>query len=309
MALRCVERGGAISPSAVTGNTTVISQNRIIRSRAKIGTQWSAINEAFFRTSTFVPSGTLAITEINYHPLLGASEEFIEFTNLGTQAINLRNAHVAGGIAYDFPDNNDVLLGPGQRVLIVENQLAFETRYGVGLPIAGVYRGQLNNDGDTITVTTDGAVTSLNFTFNDVGAWPTEADGAGRTLVLANRTPGANYNSALNWRASTTNGGTPGGDDTAAFPGGDLLNYALAGPALPALVRQPDGSMRFIHRRPAVADAIAYSVETSDNLATWLSTEATLLSQTLQLDGSVLMTWAIPAGTAAKFARLRATLR
>ncbi len=301
--------GGAISPSAVTGNSAVISQNGIVRARAKIGTQWSAINEAFFRTGTFVPAGTLAITEMNYNPALTASEEFIEFTNIGTQALNLRNAHVTGGIAFDFPDNRDVLLGPGQRVLIVENQLAFETRYGVGLPIAGVYRGSLNNDGDTITVTTDGAVVSLNFTFNDVSAWPTEADGAGRTLVLANRTAGANYNSALNWRASAATGGTPGADDTAAFPGGDLLNYALAGPALPALTRQPDGSMRFTHRRPAVADAVAYSVETSDALGTWLSTESSLLSQTLELDGSVLMTWAIPAGVPAKFARLRVTLR
>lgn len=186
------------------------------------------------------PVGTLAITEIHYNPALTVSEEFIEFTNIGTQAINLRNAHVTGGIAFDFPDNNDVLLAPGQRVLIVENQLAFETRYGVGLPIAGVYRGSLNNDGDTITVTTDGAVVSLNFTFNDVGAWPTEADGAGRTLVLANRTAGANYNSALNWRASAATGGTPGADDTAAFPGGDLLNYALSGATLPALTRRQD---------------------------------------------------------------------
>jgi hypothetical protein len=302
--------GGAISPAAVIGTSTVISQNRIIRARAKSGSQWSAINEAFFRTSTFVPSGTLAITEINYHPALGASEEFVEFTNLGTQAINLRNAHVTGGISFDFPDNRDVLLGPGQRVLIVENQLAFETRYGLGLPIAGVYRGALNNDGDALTVMTDGNVTSLNFTFNDAGAWPLEADGEGRTLVLANRTAGANYNSAANWRASTANGGNPGGDDTSAFPGGNLLTYALAGSEPPTLSRQPDGLLRLTHRRPLVADALEYAVETCGTLDTWVSTEATLLLQTLQPDGSVLMTWAIPgAGLPTKFVRLRVTLR
>lgn len=302
--------GGAISPSALTGNSTVISQNRIIRARSKSGTQWSAINEAFFKTSTFVPAGTLAITEINYHPALDAAEEFIEFTNVGTQAINLRNAHVNGGATFDFPDNRDVLLAPGERLLIVENQLAFETRYGIGLPIAGVYRGSLSNDGDLITVFTDGNTQSLNFTFNDANPWPKEADGGGRTLVLANRAAGADYSSPLNWRASTTPGGNPAADDTAAFPGGDLLTYALAGITPPLLTRMPDGSMRLTHRRPAVADAVSYGIETSDTLATWFTTEATLLSQTVQLDGSVLMTWNIPpTALPSKFARVRVTLR
>jgi hypothetical protein len=159
-------------------------------------------------------------------------------------------------------------------------------------------------------VTTDGNVTSLNFTFNDVGAWPLEADGEGRTLVLANRTAGANYNSAANWRASAANGGNPGSDDTAAFPGGDLLTYALVGSEPPTFSRQPDGSLRLTHRRPLVADAIEYAVETCGTLDAWVSTEASLLSQILQPDGSVLMTWAIPSGgLPAKFARLRVTLR
>jgi hypothetical protein len=34
-----------------------------------------------------------------------------------------------------------------------------------------------------------------------------------------------------NWRASTAPGGTPGGTDALSYGGGDLLAYALAGPA------------------------------------------------------------------------------
>ena len=95
-----------------------------------------------------------------------------------------------------------------------------------------------------------------------------------------------------------------------AYPGGDLLAYALAANSLPTIARQPDGSMLFSYRCPPAADAVGYAVETSDTLTTWLTTEASFLSQTRQLDGSVLMTWTIPGSAApTKFARLRVTLR
>jgi hypothetical protein len=41
-------------------------------------------------------------------------------------------------------------LNPGARVLVVANQLAFGSRYGNGLPIAGEYIGRLDNSGDRL---------------------------------------------------------------------------------------------------------------------------------------------------------------
>ena len=197
---------------------------------------------------------------------------------------------------------------PGGRLVLCASQYNFQLRYGINIPVAGVYFNRLGNDGDTLALSTSVNVPLISMHYDDNAPWPDSADSGGYSLVLANRTPGANYSSAINWRASIAAGGNPGTDDTVVFPGGDLLTYALV--TLPTLTRQPDGSARFAYRCPPAADAVEYTVETSDTLATWLTSEAALLSQTRQLDGSVLMTWNIPAtALPTKFARLRVTLR
>ena len=236
--------------------------------------------------------------------------EFIELWNPTTHAVNLRGAKFTAGLSYDFPDNRDAPLAPGGRLVLCASQYNFQVRYGIEIPVAGVYFDRLGNDGDTLTLATSANVPLITMHYDDNAPWFDAADGGGYSLVLANRTPGANYDSALNWRASTAAGGNPGTDDTTLFPGGDLLAYALAANSLPALTRQLDGSLLFTFLRTPAADAVEYAVETSDTLAAWLTTEATLVSQARQPNGSVLMTWLIP-GTVepTKFARLRVTLR
>ena len=305
--------GGANSPTAVSGTSTVITQNTILRARAKSGAQWSALNEAFFAVGDVLPGGAVAISELNYHPAGDLAGEFIELTNLSTQAINLRGARFGAGIEFAFPVNRDVPLAAGARLLLVENQLAFEARYGLGLPIAGVYRGNLDNDGEVLGLQRADGVSLVNFAWDNGSAWPLEADGEGRTLVLANRTPGANPNDPINWRASTAPGGDPGAGDSASFAGGDLLRYALTGdsPLLaPSITRTLEGALFFTHRRNLRADDIAYAVEVSTDLRVWMAGAATLSSQTVAGDGVSTMTWRIPPSPdPTKYVRLRVTSR
>ncbi len=300
--------GGAVNPAAFIGTSTTITANTWLRARAFSGATWSALNEAFYTVTTPLVPGDVVFSEIHYNPMGDDDAEFIELWNPTTHAVNLRGAKFTAGLSYDFPDNRDVPLAPGGRLVLTASQYNFQLRYGIEIPIAGVYFNRLGNDGDTLALATSVNVPLISMHYDDTAPWPEGADGGGYSLVLANRTPGANYNSAINWRASIAVGGNPGADDTTVFPGGDLFAYALV--ALPNLTRQPDGSMRFSYRCPPAADAVEYTVETSDTLATWLPTEAALLSQTRQPDGSVLMTWNIPATALPnKFARLRVTLR
>ena len=44
-------------------------------------------------------------------------------------------------------------IAPGGYALVVSNAAAFVSRYGGGLPVAGVYTGLLSNDGETIATT------------------------------------------------------------------------------------------------------------------------------------------------------------
>ena len=305
--------GGAVAPEASTGANVVLTQNTIVKARTLSGTQWSAINEALFLVNDALPAGALAITELNYHPLNDAAEEFIELANLSGEAINLRGVQFASGIEFAFPDNREVPLAPGERILLVENRLAFETRYGLGLPIAGVYRGNLDNGGESVVITTAQGGILFGVTYDDLDGWPAEADGAGRSLVLANRTAGANPHDPLNWRASTTGGGTPGVTDTTSFAGGDLLHYALTAPhplAAPTLIRKEDGTLEFTHRRNLAADDIAYRVEVSADASAWVPGNATLHVQTIHPNGTATITWRLaPEAGEQKFVRLRVTLR
>ena len=50
--------------------------------------------------------------------------------------------HQGGSLTFTWP----ISLAPGERVVLVTNQAAFEARYGTGVLIAGQYDGNLNNN-------------------------------------------------------------------------------------------------------------------------------------------------------------------
>jgi hypothetical protein len=90
--------------------------------------------------------------------------------------------------------------------------------------VIGQYSGALDDDGERLTLSDDIGRRLIDFTYDDTGLWPTEADGAGPTLVL--RDPSAvpmttaarraYLEDGSHWRASTHDGGTPGAAPVAA---------------------------------------------------------------------------------------------
>ncbi|MFV2070055.1 MAG: CotH kinase family protein, partial [Pirellulales bacterium] len=179
----------------------------------------------------------LRITELNYNPhdpVDGQGEldvdndrfEFIELTNTGDTSIQLQGARFTDGIRFTF---GDVDLPAGERILVVRNQAAFESRYGSGLPIAGEFEsGKLSNGGETIRLEDFHRRTIVRFTYDDRGAWPSRADGLGGSLEVID-TEG-DYSDAANWRSSVLFAGSPGA--AGSEPLNDILiNEVLARPA------------------------------------------------------------------------------
>lgn len=190
-----------------------INSPTFVRARARLGTVWSALVEAVFTPPQDL--GKLVVTEVMYNPpafgvFAGNDLEFLELKNVGTNALNLSGLSFSAGIAFSFPDGT--LFAPGEFCVLVRNPTAFVARYP-GVPIRGVYSGQLDNGGETITLSHPGGGRVFSLSYDDAPPWPVTPDGHGFSLVP--RQPGLTQapDQGRKWRASAWPGGSPGADD------------------------------------------------------------------------------------------------
>ncbi|HEY6229097.1 MAG TPA: CotH kinase family protein, partial [Verrucomicrobiae bacterium] len=224
--------GGALSRNATSYTGPIpLTKNSRLFARTLNGVRWSGPAAATYVMQT----PTLTISEIMYHPApaTGANAldeeeyEYLEFKNTGSAAINLGGFSITDGVTFTFPSYN---LAAGARVLVVKNKIAFESRYGTGLPIAGEFVGQLDNSGEHITVIGKLKEPILDFTYND--AWLKITDGAGFALVLNDETVSPDkLNLQSSWRAGSVFNGTPGQPESASseFPK-VVINEAMTRP-------------------------------------------------------------------------------
>ena len=324
--------GGALSPTAqLVPNGVAINRNTLIRARTRnsAGTAWSALDEAFFLVdSPVVSSGDVVISELHFNPAGIAQEEFVELQNISSHAVNLRGCRFAEGISYEFPENRDVFLAPGQRMVLVADFPGFHAKYGLDIPVAGRFFGNLNNGGEKLTMVKSDGSGVLVLTYDDAAPWPAGGDGGGNTLVRREGADRVSASAAAGWRISAQAGGSPGGKDTVPFSGNpdadadsDGLSawaeYAFgtsdsdpaAGNTLQATALSP-GRLKLTFQRALNAEAVSYLIETSENLADWLPPAAApvLLSQAQNVPGTILETWEIALPfPAMAFVRMRLT--
>lgn len=220
--------GGGVSPTAIAYTGALeLTESTTIRMRLIRFGSWSALVEADFLVGAVADTGNLRITEVHYNPAsptaaeqaagyLNNNEfEFIELLNTSAQPIELQLVKLAGAI--DFTFNSPTTLAPFERVVLVENQAAFEFRYDTGIRVVGQWSGRLNNTGDSITLSDHAGQVIQSFAYDDEIPWPTAPDGGGQSLVVID-TEG-DYNDGSNWRASNAVGGSPGEDEPALLPG------------------------------------------------------------------------------------------
>ena len=150
---------------------------------------------------------SLRITEIMYNPSGGNNYEFIELTNTGATALNLKGIVFYDGIDFTFQD--DFMLEPGDEVLLVRNLDAFRSRYGTGLNVAGVYGGALDNSGEQLALRLPAPWDANVLCFRYEPVWY-NTNGSGYSLTLSSASTGIEaFGDRDSWVASTQLLGTP----------------------------------------------------------------------------------------------------
>jgi hypothetical protein len=102
-------------------------------------------------------------------------------------------------------------LGPGQYLVLVSNCAAFDFRYDIGengIPVVGVYSGNLANDGEKVAlyqlgIADPGIVPAYRVdyvNYDDGDEWPSRPDGDGPALYRVH--PAIYGNEPSNWQAS-----------------------------------------------------------------------------------------------------------
>ena len=155
------ETAGGVSPSAVLyAETIALNEDATVRARTLDGNDWSAqVQRDFIVGAAVADASNLRVTEIHYNPadpsaaeiLAGYTDndefEFVELQNISSGEIELAGVRFLNG--FDLTIGPSTRLLPGDYAVIVENQTAFEQRYGVGLNVIGQYSGSLSNGGET----------------------------------------------------------------------------------------------------------------------------------------------------------------
>lgn len=313
---------------------------------------WSPLATTTFAAAAVPASkANLVVSEIHYNPTAptaaeiaagagGASDfEFIELLNTSaTQTVNLNGVRLTGAVQeFDFSlaEASTRLLPPGARVVVCGNVAAFRARYGPlpGVRLAGVFGGNLNNTGETITLLDQAGATLWSFAYAPNAPWPDVTNGASIVLKSPDSQPPPDPAVGSNWRASAALHGSPGQADSIPFtltPGGDddgdsvpnLIEHILGSdPTNPrstasprAVFQSADGHVLFQFPRTPAADYYILTIQTSTDLITWQNESGlTSLGTTPGDNGLLLETWrtqvATPTSPTPLYFRLSARLR
>ena len=161
-----------------------------------------------------------------YNPLGDGDLEFIELQNVSDVPLNLTGVRIEGGIEFTFPS---LQLGPQEYTVVVSDLAKFRARYGMSVPVAGVYSGSLSNGGEEILLRLPEPhrVNILDFAYDDF--WYPSTDGLGFSLVIDDPTSARSaWRESSAWRASHFVGGSPGFPDAGLDAGIIVVNEVLS---------------------------------------------------------------------------------
>ncbi|HEY7115819.1 MAG TPA: lamin tail domain-containing protein, partial [Tepidisphaeraceae bacterium] len=248
------------------GSTTVtVDQNQLAVSG----------NDAWINLGAFSFDGpaTVRLTRGTTGPNSWTVADSVKLTRSGQPDLTLTNPTLNSfSIQHGF-----TTLAPGAYVVLVSDYTAFDARYHVtanGIPVAGVYTGQLDNNGEWVRLFQRGPAEAGGIpayevdrvNYNDHAPWPAEPDGNGPALI---RVHVAQYgNDPINWQASNL-GGTPGQvnipiDKSAPSVPASLSARATLGPTRITLTWTPSGDgQSFVDHYVIYRDNVAIGTTTS----------------------------------------------
>lgn len=300
----------------------VLDRNTVIKARARNGTEWSPLTEAFFTVGGALPvaPGQVAISEIHYNPAPGFDTEFVEIMNISQQAVNLRGCGFASGFPARFPATRDTILAPGQRTVLARSLLAMNNAYGLGRPIQALGpKSNLDNAGESLIFESAALVPLATVSYDNALPWPTGADGIGPSLTLAAPLRNPDPANPLAWRPSLAVGGTPGTGEAgetlfSGNPEADPDQNGLTAFDEYIWRNLPESQLQelSVNGIPGVYQTIGFRfhglaadaelrAESSDDLVNWATSDMIMHSRTDHPDGSVSVVlrspnaWAVPA--------------
>jgi CotH kinase protein/Lamin Tail Domain/Bacterial TSP3 repeat len=137
----------------------------------------------------------IVINEIHFDPDVKTEPvEFIELFNHGSNLVNLSGWQLTDAVSFTIP--NGTVLNAGGYLVIGQNPTALQTKFGV--LALGPWIGQLNNEGEKVTLNnaSGGKEDEVNFQLGF--PWPTVGDSPGYSIELAN--PAFDNDLGGNWR-------------------------------------------------------------------------------------------------------------
>ena len=184
--------------------------------RRLISPRWKTTLSAIFFLLALAQgrnASAVIITEIMFNPPAeleaangDANLEWIEIFNDEPTVVHLTGYYFSEGINFTFPVNT--WLEGRTYLVIAADAAAVREAYGIQ-NVIGNFGGQLDNDGERLTLNIYGGGPDMSISFSDRGQWPKIADGTGHSLMIKD-TYGAQDNNN-NWTSSVVIGGTPGG--------------------------------------------------------------------------------------------------
>ncbi|MCX8157103.1 MAG: lamin tail domain-containing protein, partial [Verrucomicrobiae bacterium] len=145
----------------------------------------------FTRTTTVIYTnpipaavGNVGFTEIMYNPAVPGAE-YVELYNASPYfTFDLSNWGI-NGLDYRFPSG--AYLAPRSYLILAKNRAAFEAAYGTGVAVFDEYGGNLQRNGETLTLWRmgpGGQEVVDRVRYDSEAPWPASADGSGASLQL-----------------------------------------------------------------------------------------------------------------------------
>jgi hypothetical protein len=149
----------------------------------------------------------LRVTELMYDAAEGSSLDYIELQNILQMPLDLTGVRFTQGIEFVFPQ---MTLAPAEYVVVAGNPVAFRTKYGPSVNVAGQYSGKLSNTGEEIILNLPLPLEAAILRFAYEGAWNPAATGGGSSLVINDPlAPPVTWSDRRSWHAAAPNPGRP----------------------------------------------------------------------------------------------------
>ncbi|HEY9172649.1 MAG TPA: lamin tail domain-containing protein [Verrucomicrobiae bacterium] len=148
------------------------------------------------------PVDAVVLNEIMFHPRWPEAEYVELFNTSATQAFDLSGWRF-NGLDYTFP--NGAIIAPRGFLVLARNRAAFSTAYGPGIAVFDVFGGNLQSDGETLSLLQPEGMPGV-FTVVDrvryeaASPWPLAAAGAALQL----RDPAQDNSRVANWAVGST---------------------------------------------------------------------------------------------------------